>query len=375
MNYLFITAKRILFLLLAMGFFSCNIAGQRAIFISENSNPEVVGTRIVYQLLDRDEIMMYKTEFLNTVHYAEAITAMGALKTACFLNDSSLVEQLQNRYNGVLAHFDTLPANHVDANVVGVIPLQFYHWSKKSEYKEMGVRMAEKQWEDPLPSGLTNQIRYWIDDMYMIGILQIEAFKATGDSGYIDRVALTMDDYLKKLQQPNGLFFHGPNALFFWSRGNGWMAVALAELLTVLPSHHSTYDFIAESYKDMMNSLVEYQSETGLWRQLIDNENAWEETSGSAMFAYAIKLGLDHGIISGAKYQEAWKDAWQALTNRLDADGKLEGICVGTGQSDDVQYYLNRPAVTGDLHGQAPMLWLSLNILETSGHKDRLHVK
>lgn len=153
------------------------------------------------------------------------------------------------------------------------------------------------------------------------------------------------------------------------------MAVALAELLTVLPSHHPTYDFIAESYKDMMNSLVEYQSETGLWRQLIDNENAWEETSGSAMFAYAIKLGLDHGIISGAKYQEAWKDAWQALTNRLDADGKLEGICVGTGQSDDVQYYLNRPAVTGDLHGQAPMLWLSLNILETSGHKDRLHVK
>lgn len=223
MNYLFITAKRILFLLLAMGFFSCNIAGQRAIFISENSNPEVVGTRIVYQLLDRDEIMMYETEFLNTVHYAEAITAMGALKTACFLNDSSLVEQLQDRYNGVLAHFDTLPANHVDANVVGVIPLQFYHWSKKSEYKEMGVRMAEKQWEDPLPSGLTNQIRYWIDDMYMIGILQIEAFKATGDSGYIDRVALTMDDYLKKFQQPNGLFFHGPNALFFGvGETDGW---------------------------------------------------------------------------------------------------------------------------------------------------------
>lgn len=375
MNYLFFTAKRILFLLFAMVFFSCNIAGQGANFISENSNPEVVGTKIVYQLLERDEIMMYETDFLNTVHYAEAITAMGAIKTAHYLNDSSLMEQLQDRYDGVLTHFDSLPANHVDANVVGVIPLQFYHWNNDTKYKQMGVRMVEKQWEDPLPSGLTSQIRYWIDDMYMIGILQIEAFKATGDSGYIDRVALTMADYLNKLQQPNGLFFHGPNAPFFWSRGNGWMAVSLAELLAVLPPHYPNYDFIAECYKDMMNSLVEYQSETGLWRQLIDNENAWEETSGSAMFAYAIKLGLDHGIISGVKYYNAWKKAWEALVGHLDADGKLTGICVGTGQSDDVQYYLDRPTVSGDLHGQAPLLWLSLCILETSGHKDRLHVK
>ena len=375
MNYLFFTAKRILFLLFAMVFFSCNIAGQGANFISENSNPEVVGTKIVYQLLERDEIMMYETDFLNTVHYAEAITAMGALKMAHYLNDSSLVGQLRDRYNDVLAHFDTLPANHVDANVIGVLPLQFYHWSKNPDYKRMGLEMADKQWGNPSPEGLTNQIRYWIDDMYMIGILQIEAFKATGDSGYIDRVALTMDDYLKKLQQPNGLFFHGPDAPFFWSRGNGWMAVALAELVAVLSQNHPCYNSISESYMDMINSLVGYQTETGLWRQLIDNEDAWEETSGSAMFAYSIKLGLDHGIISGDKYQEAWKNAWQALVNSLDADGKLEGICVGTGQSDDVQYYLNRPAVTGDLHGQAPMLWLSLNILETSGNKDRFHAK
>jgi hypothetical protein len=44
---------------------------------------------------------------------------------------------------------------------------------------------------------------------------------------------------------------------------------------------------------------------------------------------------------------------------RLGADGRLPDICVGTGQSREQSYYLERPKVTGDLHGQAPMLWLA----------------
>lgn len=365
MCHLSFTAKGILFSLLAMGLVSCNNAGQRSIFESKNAHPEAVGTKIIKQLLERDEIMKYETDFLNTVHYAEAITAMGALKLARLLNDSGLVEALHVRYEGILTNFDTLPANHVDANVIGVLPLQFYHWGKNPDYKRMGLEMADTQWKNPLPGGLSNQVRYWIDDMYMVGILQIEAFKVTGERQYVDRVALTMNDYLNKLQQPNGLFYHGPEAPFFWSRGNGWMAVALAELLSVLPRNHPSFDSISESYSKMMNSLVRYQSDSGMWRQLIDYENAWEESSGSAMFAYAIKLGLDHGIISGDKYEKAWETAWLALASRIDDKGKLSGICVGTGQSKDAQYYLDRPSVSGDLHGQAPMLWLSFSILET----------
>jgi len=29
-----------------------------------------------------------------------------------------------------------------------------------------------------------------------------------------------------------------------------------------------------------------------------------------------------------------------------------------TGQQDDIEFYLKRPRVVGDLHGQAPVLWL-----------------
>jgi len=35
--------------------------------------------------------------------------------------------------------------------------------------------MADEQWADPNQAGLTTQTRFWIDDMYMLTILQLEA--------------------------------------------------------------------------------------------------------------------------------------------------------------------------------------------------------
>ena len=45
--------------------------------------------------------------------------------------------------------------------------------------------------------------------MYMITILQVQAFRATGDPSTWTAQPWTMVAYLDKLQQPNGLFFHG----------------------------------------------------------------------------------------------------------------------------------------------------------------------
>ena len=63
--------------------------------------------------------------------------------------------------------------------------------------------------------------------MYMIPILQIEAYKATKDLKYIDRAAKEMVLYLNELQRPNGLFYHAPDVPFYWGRGNGWIACLL----------------------------------------------------------------------------------------------------------------------------------------------------
>jgi len=349
---------------LALSFFSCDYFRNHRNFWDEKNAPEVIADKVINNWLARKEIKQYQTDFLNTLHYSEACMALGTTRFAQLMKDTSTIQKLNFRFHKVFESFDTLPSNHVDANVIGVLPFQFYRWNGNADYLRMGLKMSDIQWENPLPDGLSAQTRYWIDDLYMIGILQIEAFRATGNQFFIDRAAQESDAYLDKLQQPNGLFYHGTEAPFYWGRGNGWVAVALAELISVLPPEHNNYTSIVEAYCRMMETLVFYQQPNGMWRQLIDAEGAWEESSATAMFGYAIHIGVSKGILKGKRFTKAYQQAWKALAEHLTDEGNLSGICAGTGQSKEVQYYLDRPRIEGDLHGQAPLLWFACSLLK-----------
>jgi rhamnogalacturonyl hydrolase YesR len=198
----------------------------------------------------------------------------------------------------------------------------------------------------------------------MIGSLQIQAYRATHDAKYADRLALELAAYLDKLQQPNGLFFHANVSPHFWGRGNGWFAAALAEVLRSLPPDHPKYARLMDGYKKMMAALKTYQAPSGLWRQLVDNDQAWDETSCTGMFTYAMIVGVKHGWLNAQEYSDVARRGWIGLCGKIDADGNVHEVCVGTNQKDDVDWYLNRPRATGDLHGQAPILWCAWALLE-----------
>jgi len=108
----------------------------------------------------------------------------------------------------------------------------------------------------------------------------------------------------------------------------------------------------------MMAALLKFQSDNGMWRQLIDYEYSWAESSCTAMFAYAMTVGVNRGWLDRESYHPAVEKAWKALCAHVDRKGNVREICVGTGQTDDIEFYLNRPRTLGDFHGQAPLLWL-----------------
>ena len=110
---------------------------------------------------------------------------------------------------------------------------------RQIRYRVMGLAFADAQWDNPTPDGLTVQTRWWIDDMYMITALQLQAYRATGDAKYLERAAREMVAYLARLQEPNGLFFHAPDVKHFWGRGDGWVAVGMTEMLRELPDRKS----------------------------------------------------------------------------------------------------------------------------------------
>jgi len=364
-SYVKILFLYLLVVSLSLGFFSCKKSDEieTEIFWTEDNSPEVIGKMVIDDLFSRNDLMMYVADFWTGVHYAEACTGFGAARLAGLLNDSDVIDRLSDRYTRVIEDSLVKGAAHVDANVYGILPLELYMQGGEEKFLQQGLKLADGQWEDTLTNGLTSQVRYWIDDIWMIASLQVQAYRATGNEIYLERAAKVTDSYLNKLQQPNGLFYHGEDAPFFWGRGNGWVAAGLAELLSELPENNEYYQSILEGYKKMMNALLEYQSEDGMWRQLIDNEEAWAETSSTAMFGYAITVGVKKGLLPEDKFTPAYQKAWKVLVGYIGEDGEVTDVCAGTGKGDNIDYYLDRPRITGDLHGQAPVLWFAYSLL------------
>ena len=333
--------------------------------------PEEVGNRLAYRFAEK-----YRMKGRNGIGYADTFNWMGALKYAAITKDERLLKLLQDKFDSLCTvKKQILPKKtHVDWNMFGSLPLEWYQITKEKRYLDLGMAYADTQWEVPANAkpkekewdakGYTWQTRLWIDDMYMITIVQTQAYRVTGDRKYIDRAAKEMVLYLDELQRPNGLFYHAPDVPFYWGRGNGWMAAGMSELLRCLPEDHKDRPRILKGYRKMMKSLKKYQADNGLWNQLIDEPDCWTETSGSAMFTFAFITGVKQGWLKAKTYGPAARKAWMALIPYINGKNDVREVCIGTNKKNSKQYYYDRPRHTGDYHGQAPYLWCTVALLE-----------
>jgi rhamnogalacturonyl hydrolase YesR len=340
---------------------SLNSAAQQKYFQNwpENADPLKVGNAVAARYIN--------SPHLRLITYPEVCAWYGALAFADATGNAGLGKQLQDRFQPLLTPEgqSLIPdKEHVDFEIFGAVPLQISIETKDAATRAMGLRFADRQWSKPQPDGLSGQTRYWIDDMYMITILQLEAYRATNDRKYLDRAANEMVAYLRKLQQPNGLFYHAPDVPFFWGRGNGWVAAGMTEMLISLPADHPAREEILASYRKMMAELLKDQNADGTWRQLIDRPESWEESSSTGMFTFAMIEGVRHGWLNEETYGPAARKGWIALAGFVDQNADVTNICVGTNKQNSYDYYLARPRKTGDFHGQAPVLWAARALLE-----------
>jgi unsaturated rhamnogalacturonyl hydrolase len=343
----------------------------------KGSSPKEIGTKVANHFIATPHPNFGRPTPPKVITYPEVCTWYGALTFAKETKDKKLLNQLEQRFEpffGAESSLVPIP-DHVDYTVFGSIPLELYIQTKDKRYLDMGKSIADKQWGPPegprvkpeshefYNKGLTWQTRMWIDDMFMITAVQAEAYRATDDRKYIDRAAKEMVVYLDSLQQENGLFYHAPDVPFFWGRGDGWMAAGMAELLRSVPEDNPDRPKIMEGYKKMMASLLKYQAENGMWRQLIDDPASWPETSCTGMFTFAMITGVKNGWLDASTYGPAARKGWLAVISYLDENADIAEVCEGTNKKNDRQYYLDRKRIKGDMHGQAPVLWCASALL------------
>lgn len=226
------------FVMLIMSVISLNTLAQK---IELKSTPSEVAHKVIYNIEGRRFGWRYQ----------KVCTYFGALIFADAANDNYITKRIEAGYEPFLKGRRRPRKGHVDYNVFGIWPLEMYRQTGNKEYLKMGKWLADHEYENPREDGLTEFTRFWVDDMYMVGSLQVQAYKATGDKEYLDRAALFLKVYVDKLQKPNGMFHHRADAPFYWGRGNGWAAAAFTEVLLVLLEDHEHYPALLEAFQKM----------------------------------------------------------------------------------------------------------------------------
>lgn len=310
--------------------------------------PTAIGDKIVANLVDRRFGWRYQRvcSFYGGLIYADAT------------NNETITKQFEEGYAPFLEGKRKPRKGHVDFNVFGIWPFELYRQTENEAYLKMGQFMADHEYENPREDGLTELTRFWVDDMYMVGSLQVQAYRSLKDEVYLDRAALQLVAYLDSLQKPNGLFYHRADAPHYWGRGNGWAAAALAETLQDLPENHKHYPALVKGYKKMMYGLLKVQGESGMWHQLMDNHDSFRESSCTGMFLFAFITGVDLGILPAIDFNPAIEKGWNTLaTEFVNEKGEVIDVCMWTNAKKSTRYYTKRPRFTGDHHGQAAVLW------------------
>jgi unsaturated rhamnogalacturonyl hydrolase len=115
-----------------------------------------------------------------------------------------------------------------------------------------------------------------------------------------------------------------------WARGNGWVMMAYAEILSLLKSKSEKYDKMVEDFSALSEAILQKQSRVfGLWSTILDDETSYIETSASAMFLFSLARGRKLGVLGG-EFINAIGTAAKKLEHYVDENSKFIGVSEGT---------------------------------------------
>ncbi len=246
-------------------------------------------------------------------------------------------------------------------------------------------------------SGLVGEM--WIDGVFMGQMCLIRYGAVIDDAGYcFDEAVRQIIVFAGHcLKDDSGLYLHAwaarpdlPRVLpggteiwadpvtglssEVWSEGLGWYTLVVAETLAVLPTSHPRWDEVVEIFARLADGLRRTQdSDTGGWFQVVDKgdrSDNWIDTSGTAMFTYALQRGIEIGLLNVAAYGPVVRRGYQCIVGNaaiddnglVDVESACDGLCVQ--QSYDA--YIRAPRVTNAKEAVAGFLWAT-SIVEKPG--------
>ena len=273
----------------------------------------------------------------------------------------------------------------------GRILFPMYARTKDEKYRKAAEMLHRHLMEQPrTPEGnfwhkeiYPNQV--WLDGTYM-ALPFLAMYEDTFGQGEIGDIMAQLRTVRAKMRDPKtGLYYHGYDASrkafwadpetglsgSFWLRAIGWYALALSDLIGIIPKGMEERDELADTLRDLLESISAYaEKDSGMYLQVVDQpgrEGNYPETSGSAMIACAMLRGARLGVLDES-FREKGKKTFEGIVrNHLKTrDGMigLDNICLVAGLGPEnnrrrdgtYAYYISEPVVSDDAKGAAPFV-------------------
>ena len=339
----------------------------------------------------------FSSEYIGW-HYVNGVINMAMIDLGEYLNDEKYINHCVNQvyfgmdnYKEFEKRFkeDMNPRGYPyrqiftireldDCGSMGASAIEAYQKKPSKELREYFDRIAdhilnkqERLDDKTLVRGGPHHMTLWADDLYMSVPFLVRMGKLTGDSKYFDDAVLQAINFNKYLwNKDKELYYHcyysdlDRNGVAHWGRCNGWVMMANVHLLNLLPADHPRREEVRMNLEKQILGIAKYQNGKGLWHQLLDKSDSYEESSCTSMFTYCIARAVNEGWIHKS-YATIALAGWEGLKeNMITFDGQLKSVCIGTGIQDDLVFYYNRPARTNEAHGLGAVIEAGIEIMK-----------
>ena len=183
----------------------------------------------------------------------------------------------------------------------------------------------------------------WADTLFMAAYLMLRVGVISRDEELVNDALNQWYWHINYLQDPEtGFYYHGYNNIsgdhmsgIYWGRANAWAAYTMSRVGWTLPECYlyPQYMDVSGSLSEQLSALKTVQTENGLWRTVLDDEEAYEEISASAGIAAA--MVCNHNPL----HIRYINKAVEGVLANVGSDGKVLNVSGGTAVMKDVEGY------------------------------------
>ncbi len=327
-------------------------------------------------------------------HYEHGLMIHSALEVARQYGKDEIVRWAYSMYDPFIASDGTIATYrqgeyNLDQINAGRVLFALYEYSKEERFLLAANLLKRQLNSQPRTFGgifWHKEIypwQVWLDGLYMQGPFNAQFCKVSGDVPGFDDVVRQVVAVSQTLRdERTGLLHHAWDesrgmrwsdeksglSPHIWGRAVGWYAMACVDILDFLPAKHPGIADIKGIIAGLLVSLLPFQSEEGMWYQVVDQgERAgnYPESSATAMFAYALLKAVRLGLVGEEPFSGSALKALSGLEKtylRTDREGQLHlaGICSVAGlggnpyRDGSFSYYVGEPVVEDDFKGVGP---------------------